>query len=52
MAKFMEPKSQCFTMRSYKFKQDDAARDELRPSGESTCETASTLSLKDAVKAK
>jgi hypothetical protein len=49
MAKAMEPKSQCFTMRSYKFKRDDTAKDQLKPSGESTCEAASTFSLKDAV---
>lgn len=50
--KAMGTKSQCFTMRSYKFKQDNAARGELRPAGESTCEAASTFSLKDAFSTK
>ena len=45
----MEQKSQCYTMRSYKFKREGTASDELRPSGGSTCESASIFSLKDAV---
>ena len=48
---FMAP-SQCFTMRSYKFKGDGIARDELRPSGETTCEAASLFTLKDAAGSK
>ena len=47
-AKALMPRSQCFTMRSYKFKRDDSAQDELQPSGQSTCEAATLFSLKDA----
>ena len=45
----MEQKIQCYTIRSYKLKREGTASDELRPSGGSTCESASIFSLKDAV---
>jgi hypothetical protein len=44
--------SLCFTMRSYKFRQRDAGRDDLQPAGESTCESSSLFSLKNAVESK
>ena len=45
----LEPRTLCYTMRSYKFKYQNAPDDALLPSGASTCEAASTFSLKDAV---
>ena len=46
---YLEPRSLCYTMRSYKFKYQNAPDNALLPSGASTCEAASTFSLKDAV---
>lgn len=46
------PGSLCFTMRSYRFKPREAGGDELQPAGESTCESSSLFSLKNAIESK